>query len=99
MDVPLFDIQQADIAPLMSSLIGTAVPTNNIGKLPLNYLNVTEVFIAHFISLLIRMGRFEQFFSTIRHHVYVYCTGDSGINCFKQSTLFSNLLYAFIRIF
>lgn len=72
MDVPLFNIQQADIAPLMSSLIGTAVPTNNIGKLPLNYLNVTEVFIAHFISLLIRMGRFEQFLSTIRHNVYVY---------------------------
>lgn len=27
----------------MSSLIGTAIPTNNHGKLPQNYLNVSEV--------------------------------------------------------
>lgn len=43
MDVPRFDMQQADIASMMSSFIGTAVPTNNIGKLPVNYLNASEV--------------------------------------------------------
>lgn len=40
--IPRYDVQQADIAPLMSSLIGTAVPTNNIGKLPVNYLNASD---------------------------------------------------------
>ncbi|XP_055319471.1 GPI ethanolamine phosphate transferase 1 [Sitodiplosis mosellana] len=40
--VPRFDIKQADATPLMSSLIGTAVPTNNLGKLPAQYLNVSE---------------------------------------------------------
>lgn len=49
-DVPRFDMQQADVASLISSLIGTAVPTNNIGKLPLNYLNVSEVGTARFFN-------------------------------------------------
>lgn len=50
MNVPRFDLKQADNVPLMSALIGTAVPTNNLGKLPEHYLNVTEVkttFISH----------------------------------------------------
>lgn len=51
-DVPRFDMQQADVASLISSLIGTAVPTNNIGKLPLNYLNVSEVGTARFFNLI-----------------------------------------------
>lgn len=42
MSVPRFDIHQADVTPLMSSLIGTAVPVNNIGKLPVEYLDVRE---------------------------------------------------------
>lgn len=42
MSVPRFDIQQADVTPLMSSLIGSAVPVNNIGKLPIEYLDVPE---------------------------------------------------------
>ncbi|XP_031622436.1 GPI ethanolamine phosphate transferase 1 isoform X2 [Contarinia nasturtii] len=44
-NVPRFDIKQADLTPLMSSLIGTAVPTNNLGKLPAQYLNVSEEYI------------------------------------------------------
>lgn len=43
LNVPRFDIEQADVAPLMSSLIGTAVPSNNLGKLPEQYLNFSEV--------------------------------------------------------
>lgn len=42
-EIPRFDIKQADVAPLISSLIGTAVPVNNIGQLPTKYLNTSDV--------------------------------------------------------
>uniref|UniRef100_A0A8C1V8T5 GPI ethanolamine phosphate transferase 1 n=1 Tax=Cyprinus carpio TaxID=7962 RepID=A0A8C1V8T5_CYPCA len=43
------DVSQADIAPLMASLIGIPFPVNSVGVLPLNYLNNSQHFKAESI--------------------------------------------------
>lgn len=44
--VPSYDIDQADVAPLMASLIGVAVPVNNFGRLPELYLNTSREYVS-----------------------------------------------------
>lgn len=48
--IPRYDIQQADAAPLMSTLLGIPVPTNSLGKLPYMYPNVSKVYLANAFS-------------------------------------------------
>lgn len=45
--IPRYDLQQADAAPLMSTLLGLPVPTNSFGKLPYMYPNVSKIYLAN----------------------------------------------------
>ncbi|XP_037661470.1 GPI ethanolamine phosphate transferase 1 isoform X2 [Choloepus didactylus] len=54
------DVNQADIAPLMASLIGVPFPLNSVGTLPVDYLNNTDLFKAE--SMFANAGQIlEQF--------------------------------------
>lgn len=44
--VPKFDVAQADLAPLMSALLGIPPPVNNFGRLPYYYLNASDEYVA-----------------------------------------------------
>lgn len=44
--IPRFDIEQADLTPLMASLLGIPIPVNNIGRLPHEFLNVSQKYVA-----------------------------------------------------
>uniref|UniRef100_A0A182PE48 GPI ethanolamine phosphate transferase 1 n=1 Tax=Anopheles epiroticus TaxID=199890 RepID=A0A182PE48_9DIPT len=44
--IPVHHINQADAAPLMAAILGTAVPKNSLGKLPRALLNVSEEYAA-----------------------------------------------------
>ncbi|XP_053570598.1 GPI ethanolamine phosphate transferase 1 [Bombina bombina] len=45
-DLKRIDVNQADVAPLMTSLIGVSFPLNSVGILPVEYLNNSNLFIA-----------------------------------------------------
>lgn len=48
-DVPVFEIKQADVTPFLSSLIGIATPMNNVGELPVQFLNTSDEYKANAI--------------------------------------------------
>ncbi|XP_052863385.1 GPI ethanolamine phosphate transferase 1-like [Anopheles cruzii] len=48
--IPVHQINQADVAPVMSAILGIAVPKNNLGTLPHHLLNVSEEYAAWAMS-------------------------------------------------
>uniref|UniRef100_A0AAG5CYL7 GPI ethanolamine phosphate transferase 1 n=1 Tax=Anopheles atroparvus TaxID=41427 RepID=A0AAG5CYL7_ANOAO len=44
--IPVHQINQADVAPLMAAVLGISVPKNSFGKLPRSLLNVSEEYAA-----------------------------------------------------
>ncbi|XP_037942043.1 GPI ethanolamine phosphate transferase 1-like, partial [Teleopsis dalmanni] len=45
--LPLHELEQAQLTPIMSSLLGLPPPTNNFGTLPQGFLNVSAEYEAH----------------------------------------------------
>ncbi|XP_055548458.1 GPI ethanolamine phosphate transferase 1 isoform X2 [Wyeomyia smithii] len=45
-NVPSLDINQADVTPFISTLLGIAIPRNNFGKLPQQFLNISDIYAA-----------------------------------------------------
>ncbi|XP_001658859.2 GPI ethanolamine phosphate transferase 1 [Aedes aegypti] len=63
--VPRWDMNQADVAPLLSSLLGQAIPKNSCGKLPKQYLNASDMYVAEFMR-----KNFEQLYQQYDHYKY-----------------------------
>lgn len=65
-------MQQAQIAPIMSALVGIAPPMNNIGILPLQYLNATTEYKAHAANsnALQLLAQFQALLTTHRRGLF-----------------------------
>ena len=55
------DIEQADIAPLLSTLLGIPIPVHSVGRLPVNYLQKNEY------TALALLANVKQLLRQVRH--------------------------------
>ncbi|XP_073845809.1 phosphatidylinositol glycan anchor biosynthesis class N [Musca autumnalis] len=70
---PLYRLEQAQIAPLMSALLGIGTPMNNFGILPRNYINASQ----EYISLAAQNNAYqleEQYQALLKQHQEGYLT-------------------------
>lgn len=76
--VPRFDIEQADLTPLLSSLIGVPVPVNNVGKLPYQYLNTSKEFVADALktNALQLLQQYKMLYGRTRQKKFMYFIND-----------------------
>uniref|UniRef100_A0A8D0FYH2 GPI ethanolamine phosphate transferase 1 n=1 Tax=Strix occidentalis caurina TaxID=311401 RepID=A0A8D0FYH2_STROC len=91
------DVNQADIAPLMASLIGVPFPLNSVGTLPLEYLNNSAHFKAE--SMFTNAVQILEQFKVTKHMVkkgislnnsccYVPLSDSEQINFLKKARLY-----------
>uniref|UniRef100_A0A672U8P2 GPI ethanolamine phosphate transferase 1 n=1 Tax=Strigops habroptila TaxID=2489341 RepID=A0A672U8P2_STRHB len=64
------DVNQADVAPLMASLIGVPFPLNSVGTLPLEYLNNSAHFKAE--SMFTNAVQIVEQFKVTKHMVFSF---------------------------
>lgn len=64
---PLYEIEQAQFAPLMASFLGLPPPTNNLGILPKGFIEASDEFIANAVSNN-ALQLLEQYGHLLREH-------------------------------
>ncbi|XP_050437508.1 GPI ethanolamine phosphate transferase 1 [Adelges cooleyi] len=64
------DVRQADVAPLMSTLIGVPIPVNSVGILPLNLFSSNTIKKAKY--LLANALQLNAAFSTLREQIEIH---------------------------
>uniref|UniRef100_A0A8C6MK55 GPI ethanolamine phosphate transferase 1 n=1 Tax=Nothobranchius furzeri TaxID=105023 RepID=A0A8C6MK55_NOTFU len=105
------DVNQADIAPLMASLVGLPIPVNSVGVLPLLYLNSSDKFKAesmytNAIQVLeqfkVKMRQKEEttlsFFFTPRRHSFVFRAQISSRNLMRLSVSVAAVITVFLLL-
>ncbi|XP_064941285.1 GPI ethanolamine phosphate transferase 1-like isoform X2 [Musa acuminata AAA Group] len=68
------DVNQADLAPLMATIVGLPCPVNSVGNLPLGYLSLNKVYLGGclLMSLLSVILYLEN--SPLLYHAYISVT-------------------------
>ncbi|KAK2971216.1 hypothetical protein RJ640_029894, partial [Escallonia rubra] len=81
------DVNQADIAPLMSTLLGLPCPVNSVGNLPLGYTNFSE---AEEVEAV--LANAKQILSQFLRKSYLKQSNSFGFKPFKPLTQYSSVL-------
>ncbi|KAG6719888.1 hypothetical protein I3843_03G030900 [Carya illinoinensis] len=81
------DVNQADIAPLMSTLIGLPCPVNSVGSLPLDYINMIEVEEVHAV-----LANTEQVLNQFLRKSYIKQSNSLYFKPFKPLANCSSIL-------
>ena len=83
---PRLEVAQADLAPLMASLVGVRIPVHSVGRLPVSALQLhprhqveavlaqAEQLLAQFSALQTRHQQVGPLYCTVLYCTILYCT-------------------------